>query len=336
MTAKAVTVGGTGLSPKLLTTGGTIATKIDPATGVSRPSMDGSEVARLLAHGDALEVRELDRRPSWTLTLDDMRGIAASIRAEAEVPGRTGLVITVGTSALEYVAYVTDLFVDAPLPIVFTGAMRKADEPAPDGPRNLEDAFIVAGSEESWDRGVLVCFAQRIMSARGVYKQHRSDNDAFIDVGGDAGAVVDGHVSYLRRPTSHRALAGKIDSSVEMVKVYPGASDALLDAARHRGARGVVAEGTPGSGGMPPSMINSLRRLVDDGVVVVISSRAPLGRVPDPPTGGTGSPLSGLPLLSAGDLTSEKAWILLSAALGENPDPALASELFSAVVGGSR
>jgi L-asparaginase len=319
-------------SVKLLTTGGTIATTTDPASGVSRPSLGGADVAGLVRGDAALEVRELDRRPSWALTLDDMRGIADLIRREAEGCEGAGLVVTVGTSALEYVAYMTDLVVGAPAPVVFTGAMRRADEPSPDGPRNLEDAVLVAGSGESWNRGVLVCFAGRILSSRGVYKQHRNDDDAFLDVGGDLGSVVDGEVTYLRRPRRHRSLSGRIDSSVELVKVYPGASGALLDAVRLRGARGVVIEGTPGAGGIPPTMLPALRRLVDEGAVVVVSSRAPLGRVPDPPTGGTGSPLRDLPLLSAGDLTSEKAWVLLSAVLGESAEPESARALFSAVL----
>jgi L-asparaginase/Glu-tRNA(Gln) amidotransferase subunit D len=80
--------------------------------------------------------------------------------------------------------------------------------------------------------------------------------------------------------------------------------------------RGLVIEGLPGAGGVPPAMIPAVaaaaRRLP-----VVVASRAPFGRLPDIPTGGTGEPLRDLGLLSAGSLSAEQAWLLLMAVLGE-------------------
>jgi L-asparaginase/Glu-tRNA(Gln) amidotransferase subunit D len=42
-----------------------------------------------------------------------------------------------------------------------------------------------------------------------------------------------------------------------------------------------------------------------------------------------------LPLVSAGDLTTEKAWVLLSAVLGESVEPVTARQLFSEVLAAS-
>jgi L-asparaginase len=322
---------------KLLTTGGTIATRIDAATGRSRPTLGPDDLAQLLPlGGTAMHVRELNLIPSWALTLDEMATIAAEVQQETQDPGNLGVVVTVGTSALEYLAYALDLFVQTTIPVVVTGAMRKADDLEPDGPGNLRDAVRVAASPDARGYGVLVCFARRLLSARGVYKIHREADDAFIDTAGDLGQVVDSRVSLARPPTTHRKLAGLIDTSVELVKAYPGARAHILDDARKRGARGVVIEGTPGAGGIPPSMGAALRRLVEGGTLVAVASRAPLGLVPDPPTGGTGSPLLDLPLVSSGDLTAEKAWILLSATLGECGDNESAATLFADVVRGQR
>lgn len=315
---------------KLLTTGGTIATQIDVSSGRSRPSLDAAAVAGLLPEFDGLDVAELYRRPSWSFSIDDMASIANAIGDEAAVPGRRALVVTCGTSLLEYVSYLTDLFLDSDVPVVFTGAMRKADEPDGDGPGNLSRAIAVADSPASRGRGVLICFAHRVMSARGVWKKERDAEDAFIDLEGDVGTVSDREVAFVRSSSRGPGLRGSVEPLVEMVKVYPGATGALLDAVADRGARGVVIEGTPGAGGVPPTMLDALTRLARADVAIVISSRAPFGRIPDPPTGGTGSPLAELPLISAGPLTTEKAWVLLSAVLGQTATTSEARSLFGA------
>jgi L-asparaginase len=270
------------------------------------------------------------------MSLADMTGVARAVRAATEDSGVAGVVVTVGTSTLEYVAYLTDLVVDSPLPVVFTGAMRKADEPFPDGPDNLANAVRVASSPMSRDRGVLVVFAGKILSARGCWKFTRSANDAFIDVDGPVGTVDRHGPDFARVPARTATLDADPDDSVEILKVYPGAPGHLFDSVAQRAPRGVVVEGMPGAGGVPTSMHEALARLARTDTVVVVSSRAPSGLVPDPPTGGTGSPLSGLPVLSAGPLSTEKAWVLLSVVLGSSQDPDEARSRFASMTRGAR
>ena len=92
-----------------------------------------------------------------------------------------------------------------------------------------------------------------------------------------------------------------------------------------------MLEALAGAGAVPLTMLDEIALAVAADVPVVIASRAPQGRVPTLPTGGTGSPLRTLLLLSANDLTTEKAWTLLMAALGECHDPVEASQLFNKV-----
>ena len=239
--------------------------------------------------------------------------------------------MTIGTSTLEYGAFMTDLFLEVDNPVVFTSAMRRADQTDPDGPSNLRDAIDVAKSDESWGRGVVVCFHGKLMSARGVWKLHREDVDAFVAWDGDLGAVHDGSVTYFRESVRPQPFARAINDSVVLVKAYPGADGFLIDAAVSRGVRGIIVEGLPGVGGLPPMMHASVRDAVDKGVVTVVASRAPAGKIPNPPTGGTGSPLADLHLVSAGSLTAEKAWVLLMAVLGESTDPETARLRFENV-----
>jgi L-asparaginase/Glu-tRNA(Gln) amidotransferase subunit D len=90
----------------------------------------------------------------------------------------------------------------------------------------------------------------------------------------------------------------------------------MIEATERSGDHGLVVEGLPGVGGIPPGMTDAVRAAASR-IPVVIASRAPFGRLPVVPTGGTGERLRDAGLLSAGDLTAEQAWLLLMAALGE-------------------
>jgi L-asparaginase len=303
---------------RILTTGGTIATVKD-STGRTHARLSPRDLLHELGSGQGdVETTELTRTPSWRIGLTDMLEIALAARTAASASAVTGVVVTHGTTTLEYTAYLTDLIHSSDVPVVFTGAMRRADDPNADGPGNLRDALDVVSSPSARGLGVLVCFAGRILAARSVWKRHRTAVDAFEDVSGPVGSVSAGNVAIVRRPRrADFALEGSVDPNVVLFKAYPGAGTQVIAAAVESGASGVVLEALPGTGGVPPGMLPALRRAAAANTPVVIAPRSPVGRTPDPPTGGTGEPLRGLSLLSAGDLSAEKAWVLLSVALGQ-------------------
>jgi L-asparaginase len=307
---------------KLLATGGTIATTTNLATGRSAASVPGGALAVGLgaAAGD-LEVvaEELANSPSWTLIPEQMAGIARAARDAARQPGVRGVVVTHGTSTLEYTAFLADLFLDVDTPVVFTGAMRRADDADPDGPRNLHDAVQVAASDEARGLGALVVFAGRILHATGAWKARRIDLDAFVDLGGQLGRVSNGLIDLPATSAArHRRaepFAGRIDPNVALIKAVPGMGAWPL-AVLPEEVRGAVVEALPGVGGIPPGMVQAVVEAAER-IPVVLASRAPYGRLPETPTGGTGEPLRDARLLSAGSLTAEQAYLLLMAVLGE-------------------
>jgi L-asparaginase len=306
-----IPVSNTGRRLKLITTGGTIATVKDPVSGQTRPARSGNE---LLA---SITADWTDRKPaievdvdnlalvaSWALTPRDMQRIALHARDVARSGRYTGIVVTHGTQALECTAFLTDLFLDGDVPVVFTGAMLQADSTNSDGPGNLRHALEVAASPKSRNRGALVCFAGRVMPARAAWKWSRSAPDAFR-------ATIEGDALPRRRTFS-----GELDDRVAIVKAYPGGDGEALLAHAGSGMHGMVIEGLPGQAGLPPSMHESVKETLKQ-MPVVLSSRAPAGVLGVDPTGGTGEPLMGLGLMSAGELTTEKAWLLLMVALAE-------------------
>jgi L-asparaginase len=295
---------------KLLTTGGTIATVTDPTTRQTRAARSGTELLGSLAadRDEALqdvsvECEDLALTPSWALSPDEMQRIALHARDEAGSGRYAGVVITHGTQTLEYTAFLTDLFHDSEIPVVFTGAMRHADAMDADGPANLQQAIGVASAEESRGRGVIVCFAGKSFPARGAWKWSRSDPDAFLTT-----------TSSGRR--QQRTFGGQIESRAAIIKAYPGAPGAAVVAEMERGVRGMVIEGFAGQGGLPRPMHDAVRRAARM-MPVVLSSRAPSGVLSAAATGGTGEPLRDMGLISARALSTEKAWLLLMVALAE-------------------
>lgn len=315
----------------LLTTGGTIATTYDAERDISRPSVSPDELKTLVGHDLRIEASELLRSASWSLGPEQMSDIAHAASEATQRPDVTGVVVTHGTSTLEYTAFLTDLVVESPVPVVFTGAMRRADDPHADGPANLRDALVAAAAPETRGWGAVVCFAGQLLSARGAWKRHRTAVNAFEDTEGPLADVEEGKILVRRRPApTGQSLAGRMVPGVALVKAYPGASGTVVEALVASGAPGLVIEALPGTGGVPPDMQRAIRE-ASLRVPVVIASRAPVGRVPDPPTGGTGEPLRDASLISAADLTAEKAWVLLSLALWGARDVAAVRRIFQDV-----
>jgi len=302
----------------LIATGGTISTTTD-GTGRSAPTLSARDLEDLSrSTGVRLEARDVDRRPSWTLGPADMAAIAIAARDAARTTD-AGVVVTHGTTTLEGTAFLADLVLDTDAPVVLTGAMRRADDPEPDGPANLAAAIRVAADPCARGLGALVVFAGRILAAGSVWKAHRTDLDAFVDLAGDVGRVTAASVVVSRSVPRRPTFSGRLDERVAFVKAVAGGGGEAIDAARASGARGLVVEALPGAGGIPPAMLPALAAAAE-GIPVVIASRAPYGRMPDRPTGGTGEPLAGLDLISAGGLTAEQGWLLLMAALADGDD----------------
>ena len=161
----------------LLATGGTIAGR-----GVTRTSlnsytagaMSGSELLQELPQlqGVAqLQVEQLANLDSADLQFQHWKRLVTRIReAFAESCELAGVVITHGTNTLEETAWLLELLIDDPRPVVLVGAMRPATALSADGPLNLFQALQVAGSPQARGHGVLVVMDGQIHGARAVTK----------------------------------------------------------------------------------------------------------------------------------------------------------------------
>jgi len=306
---------------QMIATGGTIASKIDPVTMAAVPALTGEDLVAAvpeLAEVANVHVKSPFNIPSdymdtqrWT-TLHEM---VVKALASDEI---AGVMISHGTDTLEETAYFLDLTVSTDKPIVLVGAQRNASESDYDGPRNLVNAARVCVSPQARGKGAIIALNGQINAAREATKTHTSNVETFKS--GDFGylGVVDNdRVVFARTPLRRQHIALKEEPlpRVDIVAMYAGADGALIRAAVAAGAKGIVIQAL-GIGNVNIPMYEAAEEAIGQGIVVVISTRVPNGRVlPVYGTVGGGKTLKDAGAVFADNLSPQKARILLMLAL---------------------
>ncbi|GLB67182.1 asparaginase [Arthrobacter mangrovi] len=311
-------------------TGGTIASRKGSGTGAV--ASDSAEVLLLgLSGRDSVVSQDILTTGSYRLGLGDLRTIAEFVNKSLEDEQVDGVVVTHGTDTMEETAFLLDLVHDSPKTVVLTGAQRTADSPNPDGPRNLEEAVLAAGSPELRGAGVLIAFSGYIRSARGARKAHTTAANPFAG-GCEVAHMAGDELIVTGLPLTRRPLplpSSAFDTiRVEIVTVYPGATTELFDYAVTAGADAIVLAGS-GVGNAGPGFAESVASAVARGCPVVLSTRTPWG--PVVPTYGNGG---GTDLVSAGavpsaDLNPFQARILAALLLSHGTSPRDFPHVFS-------
>jgi L-asparaginase len=315
----------------VVSTGGTIAMRPDPATGKLVPAVSGDELVEMLDWPEAppLELDDLLSVPSFDMHGETALRLAERAGEHAAREGVDGVVVTHGTDTMEETVYLVDRLLDSEKPVVVTGAQRSADERDTDGPRNLRDAVLVASSPHARGRGALVVFAGEVHAAREVRKVHTSALRAFASPGyGPIGHVDAGEVVFRARPERRPPLrppSGRIETRVDLVRLYAGSDARFLRASIESGARAIVLEGT-GRGNANSDVLEGVREAVAAGVPVVVCSRCAEGRVEPVYGRGGGKDLAEAGALFAGDLAGPKARVLVQLALAAGREVASALE----------
>ena len=309
----------------VVSTGGTIAMRPDPATGKLVPAVSGAELVEMLAWPEAppLELVDFVQVPSFDMHGQLALSLACRVIEHTARGDVAGVVVAHGTDTMEESVYLIDRVLGSDVPVVLTGAQRGADETDTDGPRNLRDAIRVASAPAARGRGALIAFAGEVHAAREVQKVHTSALRAFAAPGfGPIGAVDRERVVFQRRPERRPALPVPAElAPVDLIRLYAGSDGRFVRAAVEAGARAVVLEGT-GRGNANDQVVAGVRDAVARGITVAVCSRCASGRVEPVYGRGGGRDLAEAGALFAGDLAGPKVRVLLQIALGAGLDPA--------------
>lgn len=330
------------MSIGILFTGGTIAMRVDPVSGAASPSMSAADIVEqvpTLAQVADFEIEEFSRLPGPHVTPDQMWRLANRAAAWLERPDIEGLVITHGTDTIEETAFLLDLVLTSPKPVVLVGAMRTVSDPSWDGPANLIAAVRVAATDAARGLGVLVVMDDHVFPAREVRKLHTESSGSFSTPEFGPLGVVDSGRVVLRRRTVARPMwqdpgaepgmrVQRLDTRVALIQAYTGMDDFLIRALiGHDHTRGLAIVAF-GRGNVPPSIVPVIGDAVASGMLVTVSSRSMAGRV-EARYGydGGGLQLKNVGAVLAGDLSASQARLLQMVALGLNPDVAQAADL---------
>ncbi|MEO8208403.1 MAG: asparaginase [Chloroflexota bacterium] len=302
-------------------TGGTISMRHDPVLGGNVPVLDGQAILAqtpglaAIAHVEAVD---LGRTPASHFTFDQLFAVAGAIRRAADDPAVDGIVVVQGTDVLEETAFFWDLVLDLQVPVVVTGAMRSASDPAYDGPANLRDAIRVAVDPRFRATGVVTCLDGSVHAADDVTKTHTTALDTFQSLNDGPLASLDDQGLTILRQRGRRRHAPAIHAGAEvrLITAHVAMDGSIIEALDRVGVAGLVVEAT-GSGNTSASLLNATQVLMARGVPVVLSSRCAAGAAGTDyafPGGGATWVRAGAML--AGTLSGPKARIALAVGIG--------------------
>lgn len=309
----------------LLSLGGTITMTPSEGGGIA-PSLDAEALLRAVpALRDVadIEARSLCQLASPSLGYAELLAAAQTID-QAFAAGFDGAVLVQGTDTLEETAFLIDLLLPQPQPVIVTGAMRGAAAPGADGPANLLAAVAAAASPLLRDAGTLVALNDELHSARFVSKTHSSLPSAFTSPGaGPVALYAEGRIRPLQRPlrTAGLSLSDGEPVAVALHTFLLGDDGRVLGKLPELGYRGCVLAGL-GAGHVPQSAVVAVEALARQ-MPVILASRCVAGPAFRDTYGYPGSErdLLARGVLPGGLLAPAKARLLLALALRAS-DPA--------------
>uniref|UniRef100_A0A7J3M034 Glutamyl-tRNA(Gln) amidotransferase subunit D n=1 Tax=Archaeoglobus fulgidus TaxID=2234 RepID=A0A7J3M034_ARCFL len=320
---------------KIISTGGTIASKVDYRTGAVTSQFTAEEIVSEVP--EITEICNVSAELLYNILSENMKPgywIELARRVYDSLKSYEGVIITHGTDTMHYSASALAFMLSTPKPVVFVGAQRSSDRPSSDATMNLLCSAKLSVSDVG---EVLVCmhgstsddfcYAHRGVKVR---KMHTSRRDAFQSINAKPVARINYpslEIEWLswrfKRGERKLELKDKLEEKVALIKFFPGLSAEILEFFHSKGYRGFVIEGT-GLGHVSTDWIETLKRVCEDSLVVM-TSQCLFGRVCDR-VYDTGRDLLRVGVIEGEDMLPETALVKLMFLLG-NYDLETAKEL---------
>jgi len=313
----------------ILATGGTIA-----GTGASSTTTVGYTAATvgvqtlITAVPELAKVANVTGEQVFQIASENMGNgewltLAKRVNVLLAQPNVDGIVITHGTDTMEETAYFLDLVVKSRKPVVLVGSMRPSTALSADGPINLYNAVILAGSVDAVGKGVLVAMNDQIHSARDVTKTNTSTPDTFKTPElGMLGYFQGSHAFFYHQPIRKHTLDTEFDITnlttlpqVDIAYGYANMGPVVVEALTAAGAQGIIHAGV-GDGSLAAKVIPALKAARAKGIIIVRASRVGQGILA---RNGEAND-DALDFVAADTLNAQKARILLMLALTKTRD----------------
>jgi glutamyl-tRNA(Gln) amidotransferase subunit D len=331
----------------IISTGGTIASRVDYRTGGVRPALTADDLYSVvpeLANVADIETQILLSLFSENITPRDWGDIAQAA-AKRISDNVSGVVIAHGTDTMGFTAAALSFALQRlPVPVVIVGSQRSADRPSSDAATNLLGA-VLAASKAPFAEVVVAMHEttsdNSIAIHRGtkVRKLHTSRRDAFKSVNTMPIARIENQqISMLtneypkRDPSRKLVVKPKFEEKVTLIKFFPSMNPSVIDFYTEKKYRGIILEGT-GLGHVSRACYGPLKNAVEKGLVVAMTSQCVWGRI-NMNVYYTGRDLQALGVVPLEDMLPETALVKLMWVLGQTKDGEEAKTMLTTNVAG--
>ena len=275
----------------LISTGGTIASKVDYRTGAVTPALSAAELNEAvpeLAKIANIDSEVLFSEYSENLQPEHWLEIAKKLDSLAN-SDYTGIIIAHGTDTMHYTSsFLSFALSGFSIPIALVGSQRSSDRPSSDAALNLIAAtkFLT----ESNAKGIFVVMHNdsnddTIVCHKGtrVRKNHTSKRGAFETVGDNPAFIITENKieknmdeEFFKNPKYEPKL--NLDPKVALVKYHPGYDPKQIKDLADLGFGAIIFEGT-GLGHVGNTMYDVLKDAKEQGLFLGMTSQCLDGNV---------------------------------------------------------
>ena len=272
----------------LVSTGGTIASRIDYRTGAVTPALDAAQLGESMPelYGMA-NIRPLQLLSEYSENITPEHWLEMAHTIHEEYSKYAGIILAHGTDTMHYTAaYLSFALAGCDTPIVLTGSQRSSDRASSDAALNLAGA--VSAIIQGIPRGVYIAMHHTqsddtisIHHGTRARKSHASARGAFRTINGEPAYMVSGgvlerhsHKDYWNGIAYSPAIS--VDRRAALVKYHPGYDTALLDHMSE--CRAVILEGT-GLGHVGREAYHTIQSMVRRGIFVGMTTQCIEGSV---------------------------------------------------------
>jgi glutamyl-tRNA(Gln) amidotransferase subunit D len=275
----------------LLSTGGTIASKVDYRTGAVTPVLTAEELNSSVPELSSIaniDAEVLLSEYSENIMPENWLEIAKKINSYSN-SDYSGIIIAHGTDTMHYTSsFLSFALRGFPIPIVLVGSQRSSDRASSDAALNLIGAtkfiveiktkgvYVVMHNDEN-DNTIACHIGTRVR------KNHTSKRGAFQTVGDVPAFLVaedkiqknmikEFYITKEYLPKIH------VNTKIALVKYHPGYDPKLIEQIIESDYKGIIFEGT-GLGHIGKVMYDSVKKAHEKGLFLGMTSQCIDGRV---------------------------------------------------------